>query len=174
MSKTCFMRRLLLIIAIALPFAASAAESGKSIPRAKINTLISECSAYEGVEVVNIGRIAIGALRGIVRISDPGDKDTKDALQMVSGLKKLSIFEYDDCTEQQKSQITRKLNRILSGCEVLVEASGDGDKVAIYGYLDEKSNLIRDCIIYTPSSCALICLFGNFSMDTIAKIAAND
>ena len=175
MSKMCFMRRfLLIIIVIALPFSAVAAEGGKSIPKAKINSLISEYSSSAGVEVVNLGRIALGALRGIVRISDPGDKDTRDALQMVRGLKRLSIFEYEDCPDLQKSQITRKLNRILSGCEVLVEASGDGDRVTIYGYLDEKSNLIRDCIIYTPSSCALICLFGNFSMDTIAKIAEND
>ncbi len=175
MAKMCFMRRLLLIIIVfALPFAALAAEGGKSIPRTRINSLISEYSSYDGVEVVNLGRIALGALKGIVRISDPGDKDTRDALQMVRGLKKLSIFEYEDCPEQQKSQITKKLNRILAGCEVLVEASGDGDRVTIYGYLDEKSNLIQDCIIYTPSSCALICLFGNFSMDTIAKIAEND
>lgn len=131
MSKMCFMRRfLLIIIVIALPFSALAAEGGKSIPSWKISSLISEYSACDGVEVVNLGRIALGALKGIVRIS--------------------------------------------SGCEVLVEASGDGDRVTIYGYLDEKSNLIRDCIIYTPSSCALICLFGNFSMDTIAKIAEND
>ena len=36
------------------------------------------------------------------------------------------------------------------------------------------SELIRDCVIYTPADCALICLFGNFSMDSIAKIVSND
>ena len=90
MSKMCFMRRfLLIIIVIALPFSAVAAEGGKSIPKAKINSLISEYSSSDGVEVVNLGRIALGALRGIVRICDPGDKDTRDALQMVRGLKRL-------------------------------------------------------------------------------------
>lgn len=169
------MRRfIILIIALALPMSQLAAGSGKVIPKGKISSLISEYGSCEGVEVVNIGSIALGALRSLVRISEADDRDTREALQMVRGLKKLSIFDYEDCTEQQKSQITRKLNRILSDCEVLMEASDAGERVSIYGSLDEKSELIRDCVIYTPADCALICLFGNFSMDSIAKIVSND
>ena len=169
------MRRfLIIIIAIALPLSLQAAGSGKSIPSGKISSLISEYSDCKGVEVVNIGSIALGALRVIARISEAEDRDAREGLEMIRGLKKLSVFDYEDCPEHQKAQITKKLNRILSNCEVLVEARDEGDRVTIYGSLDEKSELIRDCIIYTPSSCALICLFGNFSMDTIAKIAEND
>lgn len=169
------MRRfLIIIIAIALPLSLQAAGSGKSIPSGKISSLISEYSDCKGVEVVNIGSIALGALRVIARISEAEDRDAKEALEMIRGLKRLSVFDYEDCPEHQKSQITKKLNRILSNCEVLVEARDEGDRVTIYGSLDEKSELIRDCIIYTPSDCTLICLFGDFSMDSIAKIASND
>ncbi len=44
----------------------------------------------------------------------------------------------------------------------------------IYGVVDESADSVKDFVLYTPSDCALICIFGSISMDAVAKIASND
>ena len=50
----------------------------------------------------------------------------------------------------------------------------NGEKMRIYGVMDEKTNEVKDFVLYAPSDCSLICLFGTLSMDAMAKIASND
>ena len=168
------MKRLLLIICILIPVAAMASTPGKRVSKSRITSFISECRHYDGVEVVRLGRIATGALRGVMRVAAMGDPDVRDALRLMKGVNGVAVFDFEDCSEYDKSRITSRLNRILSGSEVLMEASDGGDKMRIYGVVDESADSVKDFVLYTPSDCALICIFGSISMDAVAKIASND
>ena len=42
----------------------------------------------------------------------------------------------------------------------------------IYGVFDEQSGTVQDFVLYAPSDCALICLFGSISMDAIAQLVS--
>ena len=168
------MKRLLLLASILLTISAYAASSRKTVSRAGISAIIAECRGYDGVELVNLGRITTAALKGVVRIASAGDEDAREALQVLKGVRGVTVMDYEDCSESDKARITRKLDRALSGREVLMEASDEGEKMRIYGLVDEKSGTVRDFVLYTPSNCALICLFGSLSMDTLAQIASND
>ena len=102
------------------------------------------------------------------------DPDAKEALRLMKGVRGIYVFDFEDCSQHDKSRITRRLNRILSGSEVLMEASEGGDKMRIYGVVDENAGTVKDFVLYTPTDCVLICIFGTISMDTVSSIVTND
>ena len=55
-----------------------------------------------------------------------------------------------------------------------MEVTDEGDQMQIYGLYDERTDVVRDFVLYTPSECALICLFGSISMDTVSRMMNND
>ena len=168
------LKRLLLIFCILFPVATMASTPVKRVSKSRITSFMSECRHYDGVEVVRLGRITTGALRGVIRLAAVGDPDARNALRLMKGVNGVAVFDFEDCSEYDKSRITRRLDRILSGSEVLMEASDGGDKMRIYGVVDETADKVRDFVLYTPSDCALICIFGSISLDAVARIASND
>lgn len=168
------MKRLFLLVSILLSASALAVTPGKTVSRTSISAIIAECRGYDGVEVVNLGRLTTAALKGVARIATIDEKDSREALALLRGVRGLTVLDYEDCSASVKARITRKLNRALSGCEMLMEASDDGEKMRIYGLVDEKSGKLKDCVIYTPSDYALVCVFGSISMDTLSKMMAHD
>ncbi len=167
-------KKIILIICLLLPFTAFAGTPRKTVSKAGISAVISECRHYEGAEVISLGRIATATVKGIIRVAAREDEDAREATKMMKGIRKISIFEFEDCSSEDKARIISKLDRVLSGSEMLMEASDSGEKMRIYGVYDDKKDKIKDFVMYTPSDCALICLFGTFSMDDIAKLAQND
>lgn len=168
------MKRFLLIAGILLSFSALAGAQGKTVSKTGITTAIAECRMYEGAELVKLGRIATAALKATIRLSSLDDPDAREALRIMKGIKGLTVLDYEDCSQADKARIARKLERALSGSEVLMEASDDGGKMSIYGIVDDRAETVRDFVLYSPSDCSLICIFGSISMDTLAKIASND
>lgn len=102
------------------------------------------------------------------------DPDVSEAVGLLSDIRGLTVFSYDDCSEEDKASINLKLTEALSDSEVLMEASDSGEKVKIYGTYDERSDIVSDFVIFSPSESALICIKGSVSMDTIARIASDD
>ena len=168
------MKRFLLILSVLLSFQACARTSGNTVTTPKMTTVISECRQYEGVETIILGRFATSALRGVIRVSGGGDSDVKDALSLIKGIRGISIMEYDDCSSDDKAEITRIIRQALSEREVLLEASDEGDKIELYGKVDDNGDMVRDFVLYSSSECALICINGAISMETVARIASND
>ena len=124
--------------------------------------------------MVELGRAATAALKGAIRLATINDPDGREVLKLMKGIRSITVLNYEDCSQSDRDKISRKLERALSGSEVLIEASDGGEKMRIYGLVDEKTDKVRDFVMYTPSDCALICIFGSISMDAIAKIASND
>ena len=124
--------------------------------------------------MVELGRIKTAALKGVIRIAAMGDSDARDALALMKGIHRITILDYEDSSDADKASIEQRLERALSDSEMLMEASDGGDKMRIYGVMEERAEIVRDFVLYAPSDCALICIFGSISMDTIAKITSDD
>lgn len=170
------MKRLLLILSIlfSVSLPATAGTPGKTVSKTLIATTLMECRHYPGVELVKLGRIKTAALKGVIRIAAAGDSDAREALRLMKGIHGVTVMDYEGCSGDDKARISRKLERALAGSETLMEASDGGEKMRIYGIVDDQGDEVRDFVLYTPSDCALICIFGSLSMETVAKIASHD
>jgi len=168
------MKRILLFIILILPVAAFAGTPQKTVPRADVSALISECRHYEGADVVSLGPVATTAMKGLIRIATIGDPDAQKVMSVMTGIHGISVFNFEDCCAKDKARIIKKLEKVLSGSDMLMEASDGGEKMRIYGVVNEDADQVKDFVLYAPSDCSLICLFGSISMDVIAKLAAND
>lgn len=168
------MKRLFFLLLLWLPVAATAASPEGRIPKTQLTSFISEYRHCDGVEVVRLGRLATGAVKGVVRVASVGDPDAREARELMKGLKSLYVFDFSSCSPTLRDRMNRHLNRIFHNTELLMEVTDEGDQMQIYGLYDERSELVRDFVLYTPSECALICLFGSFSMDTLTRKMAND
>lgn len=170
------MKKFLLIFALLIPLVASAARPAKSVSRSEIASIISDFRHYDGVEVVRLGRLATGALKGIIRtagISDP-DPDTRQALQLIQGLKGLTVLEYEDAPSDIRYRLDRRIERALQKSELLMEAKDGDSMMRMFGVVDDASGSVRDFVIYVPDSSSLICLFGRMSLETLKTVMADD
>jgi hypothetical protein len=168
------MKRIFFFLLLLVPMAAMAGSPEGRIPKSKLSAFISEYRHCEGVEVVKLGPLATGAVKGVVRVASIGDRDAREARQLMKGLKSLYVFDYGSCQPAIRERISRRLNRIFRNTELLMEVTDEGDQMQIYGLYDERTNVVRDFVLYTPSECALICLFGSISMDTVSRMMNND
>lgn len=162
------MKKLLIILGIVLiPFSGTA---GKGVPKNQLMAALSEFKRVEGVELVQLGPLATSALKTVVRISSSGDEDARQALALMKGVRRVTVFDYEDCDSLVRDRINHRLNRILGNSELLFEAKDGGDVTRFYGVTDSKGEIVRDFVLYTPGDCALICIFGKVSMKAVEKI----
>ena len=141
------------------------------LTRARLTSLIKECGNYEGAEVVRLGGFTTGALKGLVWIAGSGDPDAKEFLRLCRGIKSMSIMEFDDCSPSDRAYINDRIERLLDESDVLMDVKEDGQNLRIYGVFDEKKNTVGDFVLYSKDECALICLFGKVSMDTLSDLS---
>lgn len=145
-----------------------------AVPSGKIISLINEFQSKENFEVVKFGALGTSVVKAIARSSafKDSDKETRDAMSVLKGIKRVAIVEYEDSAEDVRSRFTRKLDRILANSEILVEAKDKDDIMRVYGVVNSDASLVKDVVIYVPSDCTLICLFGSVPMDSLNKIIA--
>lgn len=148
--------------------------SGKTVKKGQLASFISEYRQVEGVECVRLGTFATAAIKSAIRISASNDPDSRQALKIIGGVKRLTVFDYEDCSQAVKDKINWKLHRILRGSELLMEVKDGEDSMQMYGVIEDDGQTVRDFVLYTPESCALICIFGKVSMDAVAQIAKDN
>lgn len=165
------MKKLLLIIAFLLPLTASAARPVKSVSRGEVASIISEFRRYDGVEVVRMGWLGTALVRGIIRRAGQ-DEDIQEIRRALRGVKGVTVLEYESAAPDVRYRLTDRIAKALDGRELLMEAKDDGDKVQIFGILDDATGTVRDFVLHVPNSCALICLFGSVPADAVSKMAA--
>ena len=51
-----------------------------------------------------------------------------------------------------------------------MEANDDGEAVRIFGTSKEGTNLVNDVIVYIPTSCTVVCLFGSISLEDLTQM----
>jgi len=166
------MKKLLLLIAILLPLTAVAARPAKRAARAEVASIISEFRHYDGVEVVKLGWLATSLVKGLARHADSDDADMRQLLQLIHGLRGVTVIDYDDAEPAVRDRMNRKIGHALRNCELLMEARGDGNAMQLFGVVDDARGTVRDLVLHTPDSNALICLSGTLSLDAVGKIMA--
>ena len=168
------MKKVLIFFALLVPLAAFAAEPAKSVSRTEIASIISEFRHYDGVEVIKLGRLATGALKGVVSAAGMTDPDTREALKMIEGLKGLTVLSYEDAPSDIRYRIDRRVDRALQRCELLMEAKEGDSQMRMFGSVDDASGTVRDFVIYVPDGGTLICLFGKMSLEVLQQAMADD
>lgn len=138
----------------------------------KLTNLISEYSRKDGFEVIKVGRLGTSLVRGLVKMGLAHENDPESAavLKAVQGIRKLAVVEYESCSQADKDSFNRKLKRLLDDDSLLMEAKDEGDNFQIHGVVDDKSDKIGNFVLYAPSDCALICLFGTIPLDSITSL----
>ena len=172
--KEIIMKKLFLILGLMVPMLASAATFGNRENDKRIGNFIADCRDYEGAEVVHLGSFATSIGKGILKVASIDDPDAREALGLIKDIKSLYVFNYEDCSKGVKEKVNSRLERMLEGSQVLLEAKDGEDNVIIYGVVDEKEGKIKDFILHTPSECAVICILGSISADALAKLALNE
>ena len=168
-------RLLLLLLFLSLVPLASLSAAGMGDSRKKeISALIERYKRHEGVEALHLGRLATGALKSAARISSSSDRQMRDALLLMKGVKSLAIFEFDGCPDALKAEITRRMDTIFKGEEAIMEMTDSGETMKVFGQVDEAKGIVKDLVLYSPSECALICIFGSVSMESLSRLMTND
>lgn len=193
------MKRILISILLLFAFAtmssapasAGSSETAKGVSYSKLESLISSYKDAPGFDVNKIGRLGTGAIKALIKRSfkaeskedakngtAPADKDkgpdTNDIIKMVRGVKKITVVDYDECPSLVKAEITQKLDEILVPEGMIMEVKKHGDVMKLYGVLDEKSEKLRNFVLYAPEDHTIICLFGTISLNLINKTLAKD
>ena len=166
------MKKILLIVSLLALSMVSLA--GGNIPKSQMTAFLSDCQRYEGVEVVQLGGLATMALRSAIKLSTIDDPEAREVLKLITGIKRISVMEYEDCEPSVRDKITRKLDRMLKAADLLMETKDGSDRMEIYGVVDEKAGKVRDFVLHTPSDYSLICIFGSIPIEQFAKSAADN
>ena len=175
MKKKSGMRKMVVVMLLILASAAVFAKSGENAVRQeKLLELISEYSEKKNFNVIRISSFSASAIKGVVREASAfdGDKDLKDTLEVIKGIRGGVIVKYGDCSEAVRRGFDRRLGELLENCDVLFEAKDGEDMIRMYGVIDENAEDVKDFILYIPSDAALVCLFGSIKLDALAKIVA--
>jgi len=153
--------------------AGNAADARRPAGKNKINSLVNDFRREEGFEIIKLGSFSMNLLRLAVKFSDDGDMDEDDrkAMKALSGIKAMTVVDYEDAPKSVRDRFTARLDRILAGNELLLEAKDDGETVRIYASPAKDSSMVKDIIIHNPSDGALVCFFGTVDVDLIGELA---
>ncbi len=166
------LKKFFLIFALLLPLTASAARPARRVSQSELASIVTEFRQYEGVEVVRLGRLGTMAVKGILRHADADDPDTRELSRALRGIKGVTILEYDDASEEVRERLVRRIGRAVRHGELLMEAKDGGSTMQVFGFVDESTGTVRDFVLHTPDSHALICLFGTLPMEAVGKLMA--
>lgn len=167
------MKKAIILLAVFLvPVVALALDPGGKISKRKVSSVISQYRGKQGVEVVDLGYIGTSLIKSLASFSS--DKEDKDALMLLKGLKGITVFSYEDATAELKKKINSHLEKILKEAEILMEAKEEGETMRIYGTYNEKTGKVSDVAMFSPTEGTFVYLVGSFNMDEITKAMAND
>ena len=130
----------------------------------QIRTLISEYRHEPGVDVVDLGGVALGLLRATIRTQTDNEQDQK-AIDLLRGIKRLTVLDLSEASQNVRDSFLRKAKRALSGEEMLMEAKDGGETVRVYGTSSADGNLLQDIIILAEDT--LISIKGKIRMDQV-------
>lgn len=168
------MKKLLILLFLLLPLAAGAKTTGKTIRKADLTSIISEFRRYDGVEVVNLGRLGTAAVKAVARTAARKDPEMREALDLVRGVRKLTVLEYGDSASDVKERLNNRLRAALQGSDLLMEAKDGNSAMRIYGVVDDATGDVSNFVLHAPNDGALIFVSGTLSADMLGKIMSDD
>lgn len=129
-----------------------------------------EAVVLPGIKVVsdsNIDYVSIGgaAMKMGMRLSGL----TKE-VPAIKGINSMLVVSYDDCPDHIKDLFNARMSNELRGCELLMEAKENGEKMSCYGTTSNDGATISDIIMFVPDGGALLCFFGTISANDLADL----
>ena len=158
------MKRILITLCMALCLVG---EAWAGNPGGKLRSLVSSFKRTEGFDVVDLGGPAMLLLKAAAR-AEADDPEDRAALDLFRSLKRLTVIDFSEAAPEKREKFLRKLDRILDGEEVLMEAKDGGEKVAIYGLSSKDGSRIDDIIIRADD--ALISVRGSIRTDQVEAL----
>ncbi|MBR1490657.1 MAG: DUF4252 domain-containing protein [Bacteroidales bacterium] len=158
------MKRILITLCMALCLA-STAWAGN--PGGKIRSLVTSFKGTKGFDVVDLGGPAMLLLKAAAR-AEVDDPEDRAAMDLFRSLRRLTVVDFSEAAPEKREKFLRKLDRILAGEEVLMEAKDGGEKVAIYGLTSKDGSRIDDIIIRADD--ALISVRGSIRTDQVEAL----
>lgn len=122
--------------------------AGNGIRKTQLAGVISEFRNCEGVELVKLGSLATSALKTTIRLSAKDDPDAGEALELFKGIKRFTVFEYEDSSDSVKQKINRRLDNVFGSSDLLMEVKDGDDVMKMYGVLNEKTGTVGDFVLY--------------------------
>ena len=146
----------------------------KKVNSGAVTDLIREYNLTEGFETVSVGGLGLGLVRMIAKSSM--DEEERAALEIMDGLRRIVVLDYEDADSSQRESFTRKMTGILDRAEKIMEVKEEEEILNIYGTFADEGDSIDDLMIFSPGDCSLICLFGSISTQKVADLIemAND
>ena len=136
-------------------------------PGGKLRSLVSSFKGTEGFDMVYLGGPAMLLLKAAAR-AEVDDPEDRAAMDLFRSLRRLTVVDFSEAAPEKREKFLRKLDRILDGEEVLMEAKDGGEKVAIYGLTSKDGSRIDDIIIRADD--ALISVRGSIRTDQIEAL----
>ena len=136
-------------------------------PGGRIRSLVTSFKGTEGFDVVDLGGPAMLLLKAAAR-AEVDDPEDRAAMDLFRSLRRLTVVDYSEAAPEKREKFLRKLDRILAGEEVLMEAKDGGEKVAIYGLTSKDGSRIDDIIIRADD--ALISVRGSIRTDQVEAL----
>ena len=136
-------------------------------PGGKLRSLVSSFKGTEGFDIMDLGGPAMLLLKAAAR-AEVDDPEDRAAMDLFRSLKRLTVVDFSEAAPEKREKFLRKLDRILEGEEVLMEARDGGEKVAIYGLTSKDGSRIDDIIIRADD--ALISVRGSIRTDQIEAL----
>lgn len=134
----------------------------------KMQTVINEYRHQDGFDTISIGPLGMTLMKGIIRFSDDVDQEDLAMLRSFDSIRRVTIVGFEEADEAVRSRFTRKVEKLLSRMELILEAKDDGNRMSIYG-IDEGGR-VRDCVLYSPDS-MLICVKGSLNVEQLLSSA---
>ena len=151
-----------LLMLVSLGTAAWAGEQNN-----QLRNLVSSYKGTEGFDVVDVGGVGLSLLKAAARTAAETEED-RAALKLFNGLKRLTVVDFSEAAPDVKDKFLRKVNRILKGGEMLLEAKDGGETVRIYGTSSADGSLLEDIAILAED--ALIFIRGSIRTDQIEAL----
>ena len=158
------MKKILITLCLVLcltPATWAADQSGQ------LRTLMNEYRNEPGVDVVDLGSVALGLLRATIRTQADNEQDQK-AVELLRSIKRLTVLDLSEAAPDVKDSFLRKAKRILDQEEMLMEAKDGDDTVSIYGTSSRDGSILEDIVILAED--ALISVKGKIRVDQIGEL----
>ena len=161
-----------MLAVLLVPVMTFAVDPGGKISKRKVSSFVSQYRNKQGVDVFELGSLGTAFVKSIFSVSSVNNKDAREALTMLKGLKGLTIISYEDAEPGLKKTIDGKLQKMLKGVDLLMEAKDEGETVRFYGTYNDKTGKVSDVGIFAPTDGTFIFLVGSFNLDDISKAMA--
>ena len=137
---------------------------------ADLAKVIAKYENEDGFETMTFGSLSMGLIKLIANAT--ASKEDKKALDILSGINKFVIVEYEDAPSAKKAAFNKEVSALLSGVEKIVEVKESGDSVDIYGSLSKDGERIENVIIHVSDGGSLVCFFGSVKTSDLGELAA--